>query len=306
VAFLSADLLARKYAKKYSSLEDFKIRSPDVFLAAEIAGLLDKVAHYIEQRSVKTPIPVQKNKVNPLPPRKERQPRVSKWTHEKVKAEALKYQKKIDFKTAANGAVHYAVKHGIYDEITSHMHSHGNVKWTHELVFEEAKKYSLREHFKLKSTGAYHYAKRNSLLNEICSHMKPLESPPVLEKSSSLQTKNRRIVWTHELVREEAKKYSSKEQFRIVVPGAYRYAQRHDLLDTILIHTKRGKWSYESALKEALKYQKRTQFKTGCRGAHSYAVKHGILDEICKHMAPPQKNGRERPANKVSDESTSL
>ena len=145
MAFLSADLLARKYAKKYSSLEDFKIRSPDVFLAAELAGLLDKVAHYIEQRSVKMPVAVEKKKAIALPSKKERQPRVPRWTHERVRAEALKYQKKIDFKTAANGAVHYAVKHGIYNEITSHMHSHGNVKWTHELVFEEAKKYSVKE-----------------------------------------------------------------------------------------------------------------------------------------------------------------
>lgn len=89
------------------------------------------------------------------------------WNNDSVKNEALKYQKRRDFKEKSNGAYCYASRNKILDFICSHM----EIKWSLDKVKEEAKKYNSRSEFNKFSKAAYSYAYRNKFLDEVCKHM---------------------------------------------------------------------------------------------------------------------------------------
>ena len=69
--------------------------------------------------------------------------------------------------------------------------------------------------------------------------------------------RNGRFLWTHQLVAEEAKKYTSRVQFRDESSGAYRYACQNDIIDLICAHMKPNKpesWTVDVLTKEARNY----------------------------------------------------
>lgn len=82
--------------------------------------------------------------------------------------------------------------------------------------------------------------------------------------------KEKTTIWTEEVCREEAKKYSSRKDFRRNSKGAYAKAQEMGWLDdyTWLFYYKaHADWDYESCKKEAMKYPNRNEF-----GKHSYGA----------------------------------
>lgn len=97
-----------------------------------------------------------------------------RWTDEKLREEAKKFTRKVDFHKNSSGAYTIAHRKGILDEICQHMIP--TVKkpgyWTKERCASEAKKYLTRTEFSIGSGGAYTKAKREKWLNEICGHMK--------------------------------------------------------------------------------------------------------------------------------------
>jgi hypothetical protein len=90
-----------------------------------------------------------------------------KWTEELLKKEALKYNKRSDFKKYSRGAYESAREKKILDYICLHM----KIKWTEKLLIEESLKHKSRYEFLKNGRGAYMASKRRGILDKVCSHM---------------------------------------------------------------------------------------------------------------------------------------
>ena len=97
-----------------------------------------------------------------------------KWTHEKCKTEALKYNTKTEFKVGNDSAYKSAKRNGWFDEITKHM-INKTTRWTFDIIKNEALNYKTRYEFNQKNLAAYTWALRHSILNEVCLHMKKIK-----------------------------------------------------------------------------------------------------------------------------------
>lgn len=96
-----------------------------------------------------------------------------KWADkETCRKEALKYKTRTEFQRCNDGAYTYALRHGILDEICTHMELVHVVKWnSKEACHNEALKYNTRAEFQNGCNGAYTYALKHGFLDEICGHM---------------------------------------------------------------------------------------------------------------------------------------
>lgn len=97
-----------------------------------------------------------------------------------------------------------------------------------------------------------------------------------------------KLKWTFETCEVEAKKYSSRSEFKKKQVGAYNTAVNNKWLDIIGRHMIRPKhlhkWSYEDCEIEAKKYSYRNDFSKCSKGIYLYAQKNRWLDKICNHM----------------------
>jgi hypothetical protein len=97
---------------------------------------------------------------------------VKKWTKEKIKNVALKYDCRIKFKKESSGAYNAALKSGVLNEVCSHINKKTIIHWTKETAHNEALKYNNTTDFIKNSMKAYRVARKNGYFNEITSHMK--------------------------------------------------------------------------------------------------------------------------------------
>ena len=126
-----------------------------------------------------------------------------KWTKEKCKEEALKYNYRNEFKNKSAGAYRASIKNKWIEDITKHMLKpyEKNVKWTKEKCQKEALTYNHRFDFKKGNSSAYNSAYYNNWLYDICSHM-----------IENYKPKN---YWTKEKCKEEALKYNYRIDFKL-------------------------------------------------------------------------------------------
>ncbi|KJG00099.1 GIY-YIG nuclease family protein [Photobacterium angustum] len=201
---------------------------------------------------------------------------VIKWTKDKCKREALKYDQRSLFRDGSSSAYGAALRDGYLDEICSHMVSgRGNGRyWTKERTALEAKKYNTRTEFKRGNGSAYGAACRNGWLNDICGHM--------------IETAKPAGYWTKDNCAKEAKKYETRTAFKKGSSGAFTIAGRNGWLDDICEHMPKQKskdhWTKENCQKEAIKCRTRSELKEVCYGAYRASLENGWLDEICGHM----------------------
>lgn len=99
-----------------------------------------------------------------------------RWNHENVREEAKKYNSRKEFELGSLGAYKYANKHGIIDEVCSHMEKIFN-SYTEESIHAEAKKYKTILEFRKKAGKFYQAASKRKILNKIFSHMKFNKKP---------------------------------------------------------------------------------------------------------------------------------
>jgi hypothetical protein len=151
-----------------------------------------------------------------------------KWTFEKCKEEALKYNKKIEFKNKNSWGYAIAKQNGWLDEITSHMIKYKHVtpiQWTKEKCQSEALKYNKRIDFYRNSSKAYAVCVRNGWLNDVCQHMNAPHSS--------------QFKWTKEKCRIIALKYQYRKEFQMGDNNAYCAAKYNKWLDEICQHMTR-------------------------------------------------------------------
>lgn len=97
--------------------------------------------------------------------------------------------------------------------------------------------------------------------------------------------------WDRESVLEEAKKYSSRIEFKKHSSYAYKMASRLGIIDIALIHIPRflhtkKYWNKDNILKESSKHIHRVDFFNKSKNAYRAAQKLKILNEVCAHMIP--------------------
>lgn len=152
----------------------------------------------------------------------------NKWTKEKLKKEALKYMKRVDFQTYNHAAYEYARSHDLLDFICKHMTPTSELmsaprlerrKWNDKNIRKLAQKYKSKSEFKKHCSGAYKAAKKLGILNDLFS---------IIRKS-----------WSSQELLDIASQYSSRGQFQKGNRKAYEAAHSKGILDEICIHMKR-------------------------------------------------------------------
>ncbi|MBQ9671558.1 MAG: hypothetical protein IJV34_01735 [Prevotella sp.] len=189
------------------------------------------------------------------------------WTYERCKEESKKHKTKADFIKEAPAAYRVSLK---YEWIKDFVWLETRKLWTYPECFSLAQAYTTKKEFRKAHPAAYTAAKRYGWLKEF----------------KWLKVQFKEPYWTKERCYEEAKKYSSKQDFSHS-SGAYRVAYINGwlndydwLVDTQLEkkHIKK-KWTEEACFNEAQKYTSKSAFKSGNESAYSAALKSGWLKD---------------------------
>ena len=87
--------------------------------------------------------------------------------------------------------------------------------------------------------------------------------------------------WTKEMIKEEALKYNTKEEFRKNSNVAYTNASRLNILPEICFHMKGKTYWNETLVREvASKYKTKKEFRENNKNAFLYASKKNLLNKL--------------------------
>ena len=233
----------REEALKYKSASEFEVNSSGAYAAALRNGWLKEYSWFAVLKR--------------------------EWDKETCIREAKRYKTRGDFFNGCRGAYIKSLREGWIGEFTW-LHSRQTKPagyWdNYEHCYEEAKKYKNRRAFMRGCSGAYTKALKKGWLDDY-SWFKEMKKP--------------NGYWNRETCYEEAKKYSSKKEFKQHVNGAYQFAYKEGWLDDYTwFKPLTGYWTYEACKAEAAKYEKRGQFKKGCIGAYTKSRINGWLGDF--------------------------
>lgn len=141
-----------------------------------------------------------------------------KWTEDDLRAEALKYSHRSEFKAANRPAYAAALRRGLVDQICEHM----NFKltyWTIDQCRSEAKKFNNRREFEVYSRDCYQAARYNGWLDDVCAHMERLHKQ-----------------WMDDDLYLEAQRFSSRSEFKRKSQSAYQRARERGILEHACRH----------------------------------------------------------------------
>ena len=243
-------------AKKYTSKIEFQKGNQSAYWAALKYGYLEEMPWLV------------KRKVMPRNFLKKRE-----W----IMNEAKKYKTREEFQNNNVRAYSVAKKNGWLDEMDwfeKPKERQPRGYWQNkDHVIEESKKFSSRTEFKKKSQNAYNSALKNNWIDEMVW----------LDRVDGKHPKG---YWKNEKnIMHEAKKYSSKEEFKeknltaFLMSYRYGFNEKMDWLVKQKQH-KKGYWTYETIEKEAFKYNTKTDFFKGNQTAYRAALKLGIIDDF--------------------------
>lgn len=202
------------------------------------------------------------------------------WSDEQIVEEARKYGSRMEFKKNSQFVYSMAFARDLMVVACANMIKPINAKkWTYETLSLETKKYNTKKDLRKNASGAYSAAQKLGILNQICTHM---EYPIVSHNKK----------WTELKLKEEAKTYKTKKEFKENASGAYSVATRMGILNMICSHmvkpiSKGTYWTKERCRERALLYHTRMEFKKNDGSAYTTAVRERWLDEICQHMKHP-------------------
>lgn len=243
-------------AEKYKTRTCFRKESNTAYNHARKEGFLDAICLHMEER------------IKPA----------GYWTYERCKTEALKYGNKVDFFWNSGGANHACRVNGWIEDVCAHMNNPHVVSgyWTYDNVKDSIKGCKTVLEFVT-------YYKREYTAAQKAGFLEKLYDDLGLERAPRGKTRK----WTLETVREEAMKYSTRNDFNKGNPSAYVTAGVNGWTDEVCKHmnTKKSKpngyWKdYHNCKKEAEKYETRSEFCKGCGAAYRHSSKSGWLDEF--------------------------
>ena len=193
------------------------------------------------------------------------------WTLETCKADALKYNTKIEWIKKPKSGYATAQQKGWLEECCAHMIV---FQWTLEACKAEALKYETKN--KWRSTGGgYSAAHKNGWLKECGAHM----------RDGRLD----HIIWTRETCRTDALKYNTKVEWIATPKSGYHTAQRNGWLKECCAHMRDGRldhiiWTRETCKADALEYGRKKEWKAAPKSGYQAARKNDWIEECCAHM----------------------
>lgn len=154
--------------------------------------------------------------------------------------------------------------------------------WTKERVIEDAKNYSYLTLWIKASESGYSAAKKNGWLKDACAHM---VSP---KKSMGF--------WTAENLIKDARKYSTKSEWKNNSASAYATALNKGVLDQCCAHMESprkpdGYWTKEKCSESAKKYQTISAWSKAEGNAYDAAKRNGWVRDITSHMVKVFSHG---------------
>ena len=194
------------------------------------------------------------------------------WTYETAKEEVKKYELIVDIINNDSG-LYGAIRKNKWDDLLED--KRGNYKpasvYDKNKCHECALQCSSISEFSKKFSGAYQNCLKYGWLDEVCSHIKRI--------------KRKNGYWNNENVIEEAKKYNTLREFREKSQGAYDYASRNNLMNSIKTFLEAGckpigYWTYERCLEEAKKYKTLIDFHDKSSSAYTYSRKNNWLEKF--------------------------
>jgi len=248
------------------------------------------------------------------------------WTKEKAHDEALKYTNRRDFGLGSPKAVSAAKANGWWDEITSHMEYLGHLyeRAVYAWEFPDNHVYvgltddlARREKQHLDPEGrtrvSEHIVKTGltPLIKKISDYIDVKEAQE-LERCSVDLYKNGgwiilnkvkagglgacKKVWTKDKVEEEAKKYTTRKDFKKNSHSAYVIAVREGWIDDVTQHMTwlQGKpWTIDALKNEISKFRTLPELRKGNPSVYSAVYRLGLSDELFKNLKKryyPKKN----------------
>lgn len=106
--------------------------------------------------------------------------------------------------------------------------------------------------------------------------------------------------WDYDTCYEEAKKYTSRSEFKRNNQRAYEVARKNDWLKNyVWLEKKMGKWDYDSCYQEAKKYKSRFEFKRNASRAYNVARENGWLKDYTWFNKPATKKTKNISLNEL-------
>jgi predicted GIY-YIG superfamily endonuclease len=245
------------------------------------------------------------------------------WKYDKCREEALKYNRRVDFRKNSSGAYSAARLNNWLSQICLHMVRFSNPQgyWTKEKCHEIALTCNTRHEFRLKSGGAYSAAHKKKWLDDICAHMKRVGNRYLrCIYSYEFSDNHVYIGLTYDMTKRDYRRKLNKfdqvtkhikltnltpiiKQLTEYLPiNEASELERHYVEEyktngwQVLNKKKAGDvggrnniWSFESVKEVALKHKKRNDFSKNERGAYGVACENKWLDTICGHMTEGNK-----------------
>jgi len=145
-----------------------------------------------------------------------------------------------------------------------------NLFWTKEKCIKEALKYKTKNDFRLKSGSAYNSSLKKGWHDEVCSHMK---------------RPKRMVIWSFDVCKTEALKYTTKKEFAKKSSVAYSTSVKNGWIDKICGHMHKLPfntifWTKEKCVEVAKKCKTRTEFARNYGGAYHRARQMNLMDEL--------------------------
>ena len=251
-------------AKNYSRVMEWANAPQSGYPAASAMGILDECTAHME-RMIKTPGTYVKQDIVEAAAKFTQ---ISEW----VKKEGKTYAAAQRMQLLDDPEV---VGHFVKNKVV-------NKKWTKDRVLKEAARFQSVSEWKRVSPGSYKAAKSDGYYDEIKSRMSLLTLAP---------TSNHK--WTLESIRQDARKYETKTEWRNRSGGAYQAAKRLGVIEEVCSHmtvlNPKGRWARKEAiLCEARKYTSRSQWQSESSGSYEAAKKKGIFEEAAQHMRRPE------------------
>ena len=247
-------------AKKYESVMDW-INSPGgAYGTASRKGLIEKATAHMK-RQIRTP---------------------GTWTLKEVIERANSFNSTSEWRRKDSSSYNAAKNHGWYhlSEVSGNLQRRVqlNKRWTSDKVLADAKSFQTIGGWTKASGGAVSAAKKMGLWQQATAHM---------EKPKNV------LKWNREAVLLDARKYTSRSEWKKHSGGAYSSATRNGWYDEAVSHMKLrnpiGKWTHETVIAEALKYQSKSDWQAKSAGSYEAAKRLRCFVEATSHMVVQRK-----------------
>jgi predicted GIY-YIG superfamily endonuclease len=90
--------------------------------------------------------------------------------------------------------------------------------------------------------------------------------------------------WTFNNVKDEALKYTKRNDFNKLAKSAYLTAYKNGWLDDVCSHMKINDYTFDRVKEEALKFSTRSDFRNNSNSYYTSAHRNGWIDNVCSHM----------------------